>query len=239
MSTRIYVGTSGWSYDHWKGIFYESSCPKSKWLQFYAKHFLSVEVNATFYRSMSPLTFENWEKNTPEGFIWAVKSNRYITHIKRLNDVTGPLKRFFSDLKGLKEKLGPILFQLPPTLIFNEEVFKAFSRCLPKNRRYTIEARHPSWMEEKALSNLESHQLAWCISDTAGRYPYLEAVTTNFIYIRLHGSTQLYASDYSEEELNKWAEKINRWNKDTYVYFDNDAMGYAPQNALRLKELLA
>ena len=239
MSNRIYVGTSGWNYDHWKEIFYASGCPKSKWLQFYAERFSSVEVNATFYRSMQPKTFENWRKITPAGFKWAVKANRYITHIKGLNNVVEPLQRFFCDVSALKEKLGPILFQLPPKLVFNEEIFNAFCNCLPKNRHCTIEARHPSWMGENALSNFESHQIAWCISDTAGRYPYLEAVTSNFIYIRLHGSTELYASNYSEEELTKWADKIKRWNKDTYVYFDNDAKGHAPKNALRLKELLS
>ena len=239
MSNRIYVGTSGWNYDHWKEVFYESGCPKSKWLQFYAKHFASVEVNATFYHSMKPRTFENWRNNTPDGFIWAVKSNRYITHIKRLKDVAEPLKKFFSDLRGLKEKLGPVLFQFPPNLAFDEKVFQAFCQELPENRRYTVEARHPSWIEEDALSALKRHQIAWCISDTAGRFPYCETVTTDFIYIRLHGSKELYASNYSEDELNKWVEKINKWDKDAYVYFDNDAKGHAPKNALRLKELLA
>ena len=239
MSNRLYIGTSGWNYDHWREVFYGTSCPRSEWLRFYAERFSSVEVNATFYRSMQPKTFKNWRNNTPPGFKWAVKANRYITHVKRLKDVAEPLERFLSDLGGLKEKLGPVLFQLPPTLVFNEEVFNAFSRCLPKNRRYAIEARHPSWVSEKALSNIERHHFAWCISDSAGRYPYLETVTSNFIYIRLHGSKELYASDYSEEELNKWAEKIKRWNKDTYIYFDNDAKGHAPKNALRLKELLA
>ncbi len=239
MSNRIYIGTSGWNYDHWKEVFYERGYPKSKWLQFYAKHFSSVEVNATFYRSMHAKTFEKWHNNTPAGFKWAVKANRYITHIKRLNNVAEPLERFFDDVKALKEKLGPILFQLPPTLAFNEVVFHAFCKELPDNRRYTLEARHPSWLGEKALASLKTHHIALCISDTAGRYPYLEAVTSNFIYIRLHGSKELYASEYSEDELNNWAKKIKQWNKDTYVYFDNDAEGHAPKNALRLKQLLA
>lgn len=238
MRNKIHIGTSGWNYDHWKEIFYEKSCPKSQWLKFYAKHFNSVEVNATFYRSMSHRTYENWKEKTPNGFIWSVKANRYITHIKRLKDIAEPLKRFLGELAGLKEKLGAILFQLPPTLTFEKEVFAAFCNLIPRNQCVAIEARHPSWLEQKALSSLKKHNIAWCISDTAGRYPYLETVTSDFIYIRLHGSKKLYVSEYSEKELNNWAEKIKTWDVDTYVYFDNDAMGHAPKNALRLKELV-
>ncbi len=236
---KIYIGTSGWNYDHWKGVFYAEGCPKSKWLEFYAKHFISVEVNATFYRSMKPKTFENWWKMTPDGFLWAVKANRYITHIRRLKDAKEPLERFLGDLEPLREKLGPILFQLPPSLAFDEEVFDKFCNYLPENRLYTIEARHPSWLGRNALSSLKRHNIAWCISDTAGRYPYCEAVTSEFIYIRLHGSKKLYASEYSEDELKRWAEKIKKWGKDTYIYFDNDFMGHAPKNALQLKGIMA
>lgn len=238
MQNRIYIGTSGWNYDHWKEVFYKKGCSKSKWLECYAEHFNSVEVNATFYRSVTPKTCEAWREKTPKGFIWSVKANRYITHIKRLKDIAEPLKRFLGEIAGLKEKLGPILFQLPPTLAFEKEIFDAFCNCLPRNKCFTLEARHPSWLEEKALSSLKKYRIAWCISDTAGRYPYLEAVTSNFIYIRLHGSKQLYVSEYSEGEIYNWAEKIKKWAKDTFIYFDNDAMGHAPQNALKLKELL-
>jgi len=237
MKKKIYIGTSGWNYDHWKEVFYEKGCSKSNWLQFYAKHFNSVEVNATFYRSLSYKTYETWKEKTPHGFIWSVKANRFITHIKRLKDIAEPLKRFLGEVGGLKEKLGPILFQLPPSLNFEEEVFDEFCNFLPGNKSFAIEARHPSWLEEKALSCIRKHHIAWCISDTAGRYPYLEAITSNFIYIRLHGSKQLYVSEYSEDEIHHLAKKIKKWNKETYVYFDNDAMGHAPKDALKLKEL--
>ena len=236
---RIYIGTSGWNYDHWKGVFYTEDCPRSKWLEFYARRFISVEVNSTFYRSMKPKTFENWWKRTPDGFLWAVKASRYITHIRRLKDIEEPLKRFLGPLELLREKLGPILFQLPPTLAFDREAFEKFCSCLPDDGLYVIEARHPSWLGENVLSLLKQHNIAWCISDTAGRYPYREAVTSDFIYIRLHGSRKLYASEYSEDELKTWAGKIRQWNRDTYVYFDNDFMGYAPKNAMRLKEIMA
>ncbi|MGD8522845.1 MAG: DUF72 domain-containing protein [Desulfobacterales bacterium] len=235
---KILVGTSGWNYDHWRGVFYPHKGSKSKWLDFYAQRFISVEVNATFYRLMNPRTFEKWYQRTPEGFVWAVKASRYITHIRRLKDVRESLKKCLQSSKPLREKLGPILFQLPPTLSFDMEVFERFCNCLEEGQRYTIEARHPSWLEEKAQSAFKRHHIAWCISDTAGRYPYLEAITSEFIYIRLHGSKKLYASEYSDDELERWAEKIRKWNIDTYVYFDNDYKGYAPKNALRLKELL-
>jgi uncharacterized protein YecE (DUF72 family) len=238
-TNRVYIGTSGWSYDHWKEVFYEKGCSKSNWLKFYGKYFDSVELNSSFYRSIPYRTYENWRGITPNGFIWSVKANRYITHIKRLRDVAEPLKRFLGEISGLKEKLGPILFQLPPTLAFEEEAFDAFCSDLPRNKNMAVEARHPSWLEERALSSLRKHDMAWCISDTAGRYPYLEAVTAHFVYIRLHGSKQLYVSEYSEDEIKNLAEKITQWNKETYVYFDNDAKGHAPKNALKLKEILS
>jgi len=235
---RYYIGTSGWNYDHWKGVFYEDGCPKSRWLEWYGRHFQTVEVNATFYRSMKPQTFENWYRNTPDGFLWSVKANRFITHIKRLKDAEEPLGRFLESVTPLREKLGPILFQLPPSLVFNQMIAETFFRHLLPARRYTLEARHESWLEPEALKCLEQYGIAWCISDTAGRYPYREAVTADFVYIRLHGSQKLYASRYSDKELKAWADRITSWNLDTYVYFDNDFKGYAPQNALELIRLL-
>ena len=238
MISSIFIGTSGWNYDHWKGNFYPATCSKKSWLEYYTGQFNSVEVNATFYRHMKPATFDKWRNASPDGFVWAVKAHRFITHIKRLQQVTQSLDMFFESVKALKEKLGVILFQLPPTLIFDHAVFEAFCALLPKEYRYTIEARHHSWTGKDALAILEKYGIAWCISDTAGRYPYLETVTADFIYIRLHGNKALYASNYTEEELTLWAEKIRQWNRDTYIYFDNDSMGYAPKNAMRLKELV-
>lgn len=239
MTHQINIGTSGWNYDHWKGVFYPKDCPKSKWLEFYARHFTTVELNATFYRLFKPKAFENWKLKTPERFRWAVKANRYITHVKRLKSVKDPLAQFFNAVELLGEKLGPILFQLPPSLAFDENVFNRFCKCLKRyNYHYAFEVRHPSWIEDSPLSIFKDYNIAFCISDTAGRYPYREAVTADFIYIRLHGSEKLYASDYTEEALQTWAQKIKEWNKNTYVYFDNDFEGYAPRNAGRLKEIL-
>ncbi|MBM4271959.1 MAG: DUF72 domain-containing protein [Deltaproteobacteria bacterium] len=239
MKSCVSIGTSGWNYGHWRSVFYPPECPKTKWLQFYAGEFTTVEVNATFYRLPPQATFENWKRNTPEGFLWAVKANRYITHVKRLQDPDESLGRFFRAARSLGEKLGPVLFQLPPALAYNRDVFSRFCETLDKYRhRCALEIRHKSWLEERVLATLETHGIAFCISDTAGRYPYSEAVTADFIYIRLHGSRKLYVSDYTEEELQAWAEKITRWGRDTYVYFDNDFAGHAPGNAASLKRIL-
>lgn len=243
MSTKlsqanIFIGTSGWNYDHWKGVFYPDNCPKRKWLEFYTGKFGTVEVNATFYRTMKPQTFENWRLNTPDGFLWAVKANRFITHVRKLRNTQESLAIFFESLQPLSEKLGPVLFQLPPSLTFDPEVFAAFCGQLPQDKKIVIEARHASWLEKEPQAALKRHNIAWCMSDTAGRYPYLEAVTSDFIYVRLHGSRKLYASEYTADELERWKKKIHHWGLETYVYFDNDASGYAPKNALSLKEIM-
>lgn len=235
---QAFVGTSGWTYNHWRGPFYPYVGPSTRWLEFYAERFNTVELNATFYRPIREQTFMNWYARTPPGFVWSVKISRYITHTRRLLDAQEPFERFISALSPLREKLGPILIQLPPSLGFDQPRFEAFGRILPKGMQFTIEARHPAWLTDEALAALRDHHIAWCISDTAGRYPYREAVTADFIYIRLHGSQSLYASDYTEPELHAWSEKIRAWNQDTYVYFDNDYQAYAPANALRLRELL-
>jgi uncharacterized protein YecE (DUF72 family) len=235
---QVFIGTSGWNYDHWKGVFYPEGLAKVRWLSHYSSVFSTVEVNATFYRSMLASTFERWRRGTPDGFVWAVKASRFITHVRRLRDAAEPLKRFLDSLAPLGGKLGPVLFQLPPSLSFDSGLLETFRRHLPHGVRCALEARHRSWTGEEALSCLRNSRIAWCISDTAGRYPYLEAVTADFVYVRLHGSRRLYASCYTDEELRSWSEKITSFGLDTYVYFDNDSMGYAPQNALALRGLL-
>lgn len=236
---QIRVGTSGWNYGHWVGPFYPEGLAKARWLEHYSSTFETVEVNATFYRSMRPSTFEKWRMATPDGFVWAVKANRYITHIKRLEEVSDSLVAFLESLEPLGEKLGPVLFQLPPSLVFDQVRVQSFLSLLPEGMRCVIEARNTSWTGAVALDCLKENDIAWCISDTAGRYPYLEALTADFAYIRLHGSRKLYSSCYTDEELQAWAERIRAWGVDSYVYFDNDFMGHAPQNALRLRELLS
>ena len=238
MEPRIYIGTSGWNYDHWKGVFYPADCPQSKWLEFYAGHHPTVELNASFYRLPTPQTFESWRNRTPAGFRWAVKANRYITHIKRIKGIREPLKRFFAAAECLQEKLGPILFQLPPSLSFDEEEFRRFCSHLPEDHLFVLEVRHPSWADKRVATMLSDYNIALCISDTAGRYPYVEEDSATFMYARLHGSQELYVSEYTEEELQAYAQKIRAWSKETYVYFDNDFGGYAVKNAQRLKAIL-
>lgn len=233
------IGTSGWTYPHWKVVFYPEELPSSRWLDFYTKQFDTVELNASFYRQPTHTTFENWKNKTPSGFVWSVKANRYITHLKKLRNVKDSLKRFYEAASGLDGKLGVILFQLPPSFRSDRDVFAEFITLLPPTYRVAFEFRHASWLCKEIYELLRENNAAFCISDTAGRYPYAEELTADFVYLRLHGSRILYGSDYSEDELSAWAVKIRNWGKSAYVYFDNDYMGYAVQNALRLKEILS
>lgn len=237
LKPQIRIGTSGWNYNHWAGLFY-IDCPKAGWLECYTRTFSTVEVNATFYHLPKPGTVENWRIRTPEKFLWSVKASRYITHMKKLRDPEESLQRFYDVVENFGEKLGPILLQLPPSLVYREDVLDEFWAHVRKGHRYTIEPRNASWLEDSALEKLRSLNIALCIAQTAGRFPFREAVTADFVYVRLHGSQALYGSDYTEEELQEWAKKIRKWKRDTYVYFDNDANAYAPKNAKRLKEIL-
>ena len=230
------IGTSGWNYKHWRGIFYPQNVPQSKWLEFYTEHFDTVELNATFYRLPSRSTFKRWYDRTPKDFLWSIKASKFITHTRRLKDCQEPLERLYEAIDPIREKLGAILFQLPPSLQFDPLVAEDFFRLLKRDFRYALEARHKSWFQDQALQLMESHNIAFCISDTAGRYPYHEAITADFLYIRLHGSRKLYASCYSEEEIVQWAGKLRRWKVSGFIYFDNDFEGYAPKNALQLLE---
>jgi uncharacterized protein YecE (DUF72 family) len=234
----IRIGTSGWTYKHWQRIFYPDKWPKSRWLDYYSKHFDTVELNASFYRLPNPATFQNWKARTPDNFLWSVKGSKFITHTKRLKDPAEPLGRLYSTSAGLGEKRGIILFQLPPSLAFDEKVFRNFCESLDPQVRHALEIRHPSWINNQVFDMLNEFNIALCVADTAGRYPSCEAITADFAYIRLHGSRKLYASEYTEAELRTWAKKVEAWNKDAFIYFDNDFEGHAVNNAKRLKEIL-
>lgn len=235
---ELRIGTSGWNYPHWRGRFYPESQPKARWLEYYGSRFDTVEVNATFYRLPRPSTFEGWKHRTPDGFLWAVKASRFITHIKRLKDVDEPLARFRESVAMLGEKLGPVLFQLPPGLHFDEALVRDFLDRLDPALRHAVEVRHRSWIEDRFFQLLEERNIAFCIADTAGRYPLHEAVTADFVYLRLHGSRELYRSPYTRAELETWAARIRSWARDTFVYFDNDFDAHAVRNALELKAIL-
>ncbi|OPX39670.1 MAG: hypothetical protein B1H13_09270 [Desulfobacteraceae bacterium 4484_190.3] len=238
MKELVRIGTSGWTYGHWKGIFYPEDQPKAKWLEYYTRKFDTVELNASFYRLPQETTFKNWFTRTPEGFLWSLKASRYITHIKRLSDVNEALQRFYDRAGLLGSKLGPLLFQLPPSLVYDTRLVQTFLAQLDPCYRHAIEVRNPSWLNSEFLRQIQDNNTAFCISDTAGRYPYGEEITADFVYIRLHGSRKLYASEYTTEELEGWAKKIVAWGRETFVYFDNDFEGYAVRNARQLKRFL-
>ncbi|SHJ13220.1 Uncharacterized conserved protein YecE, DUF72 family [Desulfatibacillum alkenivorans DSM 16219] len=234
----LLIGTSGWTYDSWKGAFYPEKLAKAKWLPYYCTLFNTVEVNATFYRTLKGSTYEKWRETTPEGFTWAVKASRYITHVKRLKTPEETVPRFLESASILGEKLGPILLQLPPTLAYEKEIARDFFQFLPKEFRFTLETRHDSWLDDGLFALLEEHNIAWCVSDTAGKHACVEAATADFVYLRLHGSQEIYKSSYTDEELEHWAELVTGWSRDAYIYFDNTMTDAAARNALRLKELM-
>lgn len=239
-NTKTLIGTSGWMYKHWKGPFYPEKISNVNMLSFYTDHFLTVEVNNTFYRLPTAKTVQNWRDKTPEQFIFAIKANQYITHRKYLKDGQETVKKFFSIIKILDTKLGPILFQLPPNWNINLERITEFIKILPKNYLYVFEMRHPSWYTQEIYDLFKDYNIALCIHDFYGEITPLE-ITANFIYIRFHGAKGHYLGDYSTEQIKQWADKIIEWIKQNltiFAYFNNDAFGWAVKNALELKSNL-
>jgi uncharacterized protein YecE (DUF72 family) len=236
---RSCVGTSGWQYSHWRGVFYPEDVKSKDWLRFYTERLDTLELNVTFYRQVRQSTFEKWHDETPPGFLFSVKMSRFITHLKRLKVEAESVNRFLEDVRVLKEKLGVILIQLPPSLKFDRPLMADFFALLDPALRYTVEARNKTFISDDCFSMLRERNIAWCIAESAGRYPYEEVVTASFGYLRLHGRTELYASSYSDDELKAMHDKIDGWARDTYVYFDNDFGGHAVRNAMTLKQLLA
>ncbi len=242
----ILIGTSGYNYPHWwNGVFYPEDLPQKKWLEFYAKYFDTVELNVTFYRLPKKETFEGWYKRTPEKFSFSVKGSRFITHIKRLRDCREPLSLFLERASPLKEKLGVILWQLPPRFEFHKERLEEFCvllSTLPHSKalRHSFEFRDESWFSEASFQILREFNYSLCIAHGSG-LPFIERITSRTVYIRLHGGEVLYGSNYSDNELKEWAKKIKDWQskgKDIFVYFNNDAFGFAVKNALTLKKMV-
>lgn len=235
----IHIGTSGWSYDHWKGPFYPEKTSGEEMLSLYAEHFQTVEVNNTFYQLPSTDTLKNWKETVSDNFLFALKASRYITHQKKLNDPAESIKKFFDRIEVLDDKLGPILFQLPPRWHKNAERLSNFIDVLPKGYRYVFEFRDPTWFSDDIIELLSETNCAFCIYDLEGEQTP-EHVTTDFVYIRLHGPGAAYQGSYSEQLLEKWVEKIDRWSaegKEIYCYFNNDYAGHAPNNASVLQKL--
>ncbi|WP_205503677.1 DUF72 domain-containing protein [Rufibacter psychrotolerans] len=236
----IYIGTSGWHYNHWKGNFYPPSVTSKQFTQHYLRYFKTVEINNSFYRLPSAETFAAWRTSVPEDFLFAVKASRFITHMKKLKEPQQGLAQLLGNAQALEEKLGPILFQLPPAWRVNVERFQEFLRALPSYYRYTFEFREPSWYHPAIYELLRDHNHAFCIYELAGHMSPLE-VTADFVYVRLHGPEGKYAGSYAESALQWWATTCQTWaqqGKDVYLYFDNDQNGYAAFNALRLQELV-
>lgn len=241
MSGRIHIGTSGWNYKHWLGRFYPEKFPASKMLTFYAQHFNTVELNNSFYHLPSSNSFETWRETTPDKFVFAVKGSRYITHMKKLKDPKLATERFFAPSEKLEEKLGPILFQLPPRWRVNTERLATFLNVLPRDHRYAFEFREHTWFTEDVYRLLREHNAALCIYQMTG-YESPEEITADFIYLRFHGTESTYGGSYSDEALRGWAARIKKWrrqSKDVYVYFNNDPEGHAIRNAKTLQQLLS
>jgi uncharacterized protein YecE (DUF72 family) len=285
----IRIGISGWRYAPWRGVFYPTDLPQRRELEYASRTFSSIEINGSFYSLQTPTSWARWRDEAPEDFVFSVKGPRYITHILRLRDIEKPLANFFaSGVLQLGPKLGPLLWQFPPSLQFDEDLFDAFFAALPRDTpgalalarrrersrmkgrtalpkmedlplRHAVEIRHTSFVQTTFIRLLRRHRIALVVADSAGRFPYAEDVTADFMYLRLHGDKELYVSGYSDAALNRWADRIRRWrtgsepedaqkfselaplkrkSRDLYCYFDNDAKVHAPFDAVRLREKL-
>lgn len=238
---KYYIGCSGWHYDHWRALYYPAGLPKSKWLQFYVKEFSTVELNNSFYHLPSEKAFVAWRESTPDNFLFAVKVSRFITHIKRLRNLDSAVENFLSRACLLQDKLGPLLYQLPPNMKRNDEVLENFLSLLPQKYQHVFEFRHDSWIDDSVFHTLQQYHVGLCIFDMPSFTCPLVA-TTDFSYIRFHGSHSLYSSCYSDEELSQWAQKIIQLDekvKAVYIYFNNDAEAFAVRNALTLAKFIS
>jgi uncharacterized protein YecE (DUF72 family) len=277
---RSFVGVSGWDYPHWKGLFYPRELPKRRWLEHAARTFPTLELNGTFYSLKRPEHFARWcavvdEVRGDDGFVFAVKGSRFVTHMNQLKDVDTALANFWaSGLLALGARTGPFLWQLPERVSFNPERLERFFSLLPRTlgeaaalaRRHDerlagralvdvdddlrdqpllhcCEPRHPGFFTKEARALLRDRDISFVLADSAGKFPMEPAPGPfGFVYVRLHGSKELYLSRYSDDELAAWAARVHGWNddgRDVYVYFDNDGRGHAPWDAQRLVKAIA
>jgi len=237
---NVHIGTSGWHYEHWAGPFYPEDVPRKDYLTYYSQHFHTVEINNSFYQLPTAKTLASWYKAVPEGFRFAVKASRYITHMKKLKDPKEPLNAFLNRVDVLGDKLGPILFQLPPRWHFDADRLYDFLSMLPSRYRYAFEFRDTSWINPEAYEAMKKSGVAFCVYDLAG-YQSPKEITADFIYVRLHGPGSAYKGSYSVAVLSGWAGAFSTWvnkGRDVFCYFDNDEDGYAVQNALKLETMM-
>jgi uncharacterized protein YecE (DUF72 family) len=239
MPAAVHIGTSGWHYKHSRGPFYPEKLPGSKMLEFYAQQFDTVELNSTFYRLPPENGVRQWRAGTPDGFCFAAKGSRFLTHMKKLADPATGIERYFKCVDLLGPKLGPVLFQLPPFWERNTARLDEFLAALPPGHSYAFEFRNHSWHCDEIYAVLKRWNAAWCSYHLAG-FESSILLTADFTYIRLHGPEGPYQGSYSREALETWARRIEDWRshlRDIYIYFDNDVGGYAPRDALLLKSL--
>ena len=240
MTGTIHIGTSGWAYAHWRGPFYPPDLPERALLEYYCRHFRCVEINSSFYHLPGEHAVERWRDTVPAGFLFAAKASRYITHMKKLKDPQQGVAAFLGRITRLGDKLGPILFQLPPRWRCNPERLESLLEILDPEHRYAFEFRDPSWINEEVLELLRRHGAAFCIFELAGYRSPLQ-VTTDLVYIRLHGPAGAYQGCYDQQSLEKWAERIIGWSmngREVFCFFDNDEAGYAVANARELQALV-
>lgn len=242
MAGEVYIGTSGWSYEEWKDDFYRK-VPRSRWLEHYGEQFGALEINATFYRLQSEGTLASWANRTPRDFVFCAKGHRYLTHMTGLKGAEAAVRRTRDNMQALGEKLRVVLWQFPASFQREMGVFGEFVEVLEREWsqvRHAVELRHPSWMDEEVAELLSEKRIGVCQAD-APDFRLWDVVTTDFVYVRLHGHTRKYISSYRGELLEEWAEKLRGWRReglDAYVFFDNTAEGAAPRDARRLREIL-
>lgn len=237
----VRVGCSGWHYDHWVGPFYPDGTRASDMLGLYAERFRAVEINNTFYSLPEAKTLKDWAGTVPEGFRFALKASRYITHMKKLKDPEESTVRFFDAIEPLGKRTGPILFQLPPNWKPNADRLDAFLHSLPRGYRYVVECRDTRWHIDAVYEVLHRHDAAFVIWDLAGTQSPMTVTADDLVYVRLHGPDDAYEGCYDDRALDDWAARIAEWRDDgksVWCFFDNDQNGYAPQNAAALAERL-
>jgi len=239
---EVHIGTSGYSYSHWKNLFYPAGLPQSQWLSFYADHFKTVEVNATFYRPFGPHVYEKWYNTTPKDFKYVLKGPLTITRLKRLKNAEEELGQFFTSTEPLREKFTVALWQMPPSFKYTEETYQdveRFFQALPTHVRHVIELRNMSWINDQFFVLLNQHKIGWVSADSS-RFVSHTALTGSLGYIRLHGPGSLYSSPYSREQLESWAQIITNMQSEgeVYCFFNNDLGGHAVVDGAQLKQLL-
>ncbi|MET7259334.1 DUF72 domain-containing protein [Dyadobacter fermentans] len=239
---KIHIGTSGWSYKHWKGIFYPETIKPAHYLTFYARHFAVSEINNSFYKMPTLEIVAKWIDTVPEDFRFCPKMSRYLSHLKKLHDPEEPLERFFNVFGPFKKHLGPVLVQLPANSRYHADTAEAFyeETVQYKGFRFALEVRHPSWFSEESIGLMKKYRITLVFSQ-ADRFPYHEEITAKDIYLRFHGPTSLYSSSYSDDILEDYAEKFATWADDgheVWAFFNNDVGGYALENGKKLQDLV-